>query len=435
MPYRPLKLAGILFPAMLAAQSGPDLQQIVERLNRLERENSELREEVRALRREAAAAHPREERLEVQERRTEELAQSKVEAAEKFPVTLSGMLLFNAFWNGRYGGDAQYPLTAQAAAGRRYAGGSPRQSIVSLRFDGPAVAGGGKVSGSLDADFFAGSAQSLNHLLRIRTAAVRIDWENISFIAGQDKPIIAPRNPESLAQVALSPLTAAGNLWLWQPQASVERRFGFGENAGLKARVGVFETAEASATTAQEYAAALSRGRPSLEGRFEWWSRWGENARIEIAPGFHASTTRLPGYSLPSRVYSVDWLIRPARYADFTGTYFTGENVAVLGSLRQGIVAVRGDPHPVHANGGWGQLGLHPGERLTINLFAGQQNDRDSDLLPGLVGRNLVTGANGIYRLGANVQAALEASRIRTGYLGLGNRTVNHYDVALAYLF
>src|SRR5574340_1346132 len=194
MPLKPRMLIGLLFPAMLAAQGGPEMQQILDRLNRLERENRELLEEVRALRREIAGAHTRDDKVEVQERRAEDLAQTKVEAGEKLPVTLTGMLLFNAFWNGRNGGDSQYPLTAQAAANRRNGGGTLRQSIVSLRFDGPVIAGGGKISGTLDTDFFAGSSQSLNHLLRIRTATIRVDWKNTSFIAGQEKPIIAPRN-------------------------------------------------------------------------------------------------------------------------------------------------------------------------------------------------------------------------------------------------
>jgi hypothetical protein len=115
--------------------------------------------------------------------------------------------------------------------------------------------------------------------------------------------------------------------------------------------------------------------------------------------------------------------------------YFKGENVAVLGALRQGVVAAGGVPHAVHSNGGWGQLGLHPAVRVSFNIFGGQQDDRNSDLLPGQVGRNLVFGVNGIYRLGPNVIAAVEASRIRTSYIGAAIRSVNHYDLALAYLF
>jgi hypothetical protein len=89
----------------------------------------------------------------------------------------------------------------------------------------------------------------------------------------------------------------------------------------------------------------------------------------------------------------------------------------------------------VHATGGWGQLALHPTSRLTFNLFTGQQDDRNRDLLPGFIAKNLAWGANAMYRLGPNVMAALEASQIRTNYLGTGVRLVNHYDLALAYLF
>jgi hypothetical protein len=44
--------------------------------------------------------------------------------------------------------------------------------------------------------------------------------------------------------VGVSPLTAAGNLWDWNPQVRVEQRFSFGENSGLKAEAGVYETTE-----------------------------------------------------------------------------------------------------------------------------------------------------------------------------------------------
>ena len=37
-----------------------------------------------------------------------------------------------------------------------------------------------------------------------------IDWNNTSLMLGQDKPIISPRDPDSLAQVGFSPLTGAG---------------------------------------------------------------------------------------------------------------------------------------------------------------------------------------------------------------------------------
>src|SRR5260370_38848885 len=109
----------LLVPLLLPAQEKSEFQQIIERLDRLEQENRSLTDEVRALRTELAAhpnlpapqdaaptdttapSPPVEERLTIQERRADELAQTKVEASQRFPVTLTGMALFNAFLNGR----------------------------------------------------------------------------------------------------------------------------------------------------------------------------------------------------------------------------------------------------------------------------------------------------------------------------------------------
>src|SRR6202000_2895669 len=99
---------------------------------------------------------------------------------------------------------------------------------------------------------------------------------------GQDKPIVSPREPMSLAQVGLAPLTGAGNLWDWQPQVRVERRFG-NETTGFRAQAGVYETSEVAPPTAPTaFAATLERQRPAYEGRFLFY-RGRENRRFEIA--------------------------------------------------------------------------------------------------------------------------------------------------------
>ena len=112
-PLRGLIVFGI--PWIALAQSGPDLQRILNRLDQLEDQNRKLLEEIQSLRRElsetrqnpAPQAETTEKRLEVQEHRTEELAQTKVEASQKMPLSLTGMLLFNTFDNGAFGGASQ----------------------------------------------------------------------------------------------------------------------------------------------------------------------------------------------------------------------------------------------------------------------------------------------------------------------------------------
>jgi hypothetical protein len=138
---------------------------------------------------------------------------------------------------------------------------------------------------------------------------------------------------------------------------------------------------------------------------------------------------------VPSRILSVDWLLRPFDRVDFTGQLFDGENAGVIGGLRQGIVFAGETARPVRALGGWAQASLRATPRLSFHLFGGEEADRDSDLGAGAIGRNQAYGANLMYRLGPNVMASFETSHVRTTWLGLGTRLNPHYDLALAYLF
>ena len=436
----PMLLAAFLVRA--SAQQQPDLAAVLKRLEQVEHDNQSLREELRQLRQELGRppapndAPALAERVEVQEHRTEEQAQSKVETTQKMPLSLTGMLLFNAFHNGRLSGTSQDPVKAQLSPGPSSSAATLRQTVLGLKFQGPSLPGGGTVNGTLFMDFFAGSNNDpFDHLLHIRTATLDFNWKNTTFTVGQDKPIFAPREPDSLAQVGLSPLTAAGNLWDWQPQMRLEQRWHFGEQAGLRAQGGVYLTSELDANVPALYARTLERARPAYQGRLEFWTG-NADRRFEIAPGFHLSTTHVAGTSVPSRLVSLDWLVRPIAVIDITGAWFRGENVANTGALRQGFVVLSpGVAVPVHSQGGWAQLALRATPRLTFHLYGGQQRDRASDLQGSGVSRNFIYAGNLMYRLAPNVIAAFEASQVRTNYLTGGLRLNNHYDLALAYLF
>jgi hypothetical protein len=435
----------------LSAQQQPELKQVIDRLDRLEAQNRELMTEIRALRQQLAASQPApapesapqtaeaetppqplNERVEVNERRIADLDQSKVSSEHRLPVTLTGMLLFNTFLNGRGAGGADNP-TVVPPNGRQASGGATfRQSVIGLKLNGPGLVGGGKVTGAAYMDFFGGGT-GLNQTVRLRVATLDATWKNTTLGLAFDKPIIAPREPDSLAQVGVSPLTAAGNLWLWQPQVRVEQRISLSEQSGLRAQFGVYQTSEGGTGLATEYP-DLARARPGYQGRFEFWAQSG-NRRIEIAPGFHASSTRVLGQSVPSRIFSIDWLIRPAARVDFTGTFFHGENTGVIGGLRQGVSVINDQARAVAATGGWGQVTFRATQRASFNFFGGQEDDRNRDLRIGGVAKNQGYGANIIYRLGSNILTSFESSQTRTTYLG--SRTVinPHYDLAFAYLF
>ncbi|MGA3186042.1 MAG: hypothetical protein ABSF22_02945 [Bryobacteraceae bacterium] len=461
-----LGLAVFFLPSFIhAQQQQPDYQQILDRLARIEQENRNLAEEVRALRQELAASRTiapsppaapaisastaaaptpppptLEERVDVNQQRISEQAQTKVEAAQKLPITLTGMVLFNAFLNGSANGGMEYPLFAAQGENSSAGGATFSQSILGAKFQGPQVLGGAQLNASIYFDVFGGSTNGpLDHLVRLRTATVELDWKNTTILAGQDKPIISPREPTSLAQVAVSPLTGAGNLWLWAPQFRVEQRFALGQKAGLTAQLGVYETSEPSYAARggdSDGYASSSSPRPALEGRFEFWRKFGEGSRIEIAPGFHESTTHAGGFSIPSHLATVDWLIQPVSKLQLTGMFFSGENAAGVGGLQQGFTIINDlRAISIGANGGWTQLAWLATKRLTFNLFAGQENDRQADLLSGDIHSNLMYGSNAIYRLGSNVLLGAEISQVRTNYFLLPSRLNNHYDLSLGYQF
>jgi hypothetical protein len=375
-----------------------------------------------------------ENRLDLDESHIDEQQQSKVEASQKFPIRLTGTALFNAFSDSKQNGGVDYPLVA-VPPGPARAGATIRQSIVGLEFLGPRTLWGGKVHGSVYMDFASGAAP-LSQTVRLRTGSIEVDWRTRSVMAGIEKPIFNPREPSSLAQVAVSPLTGAGNLWLWIPQVRVEQDLKWENLLDVRAQLGVVQTREVGPYAGSPQNGNLEAARPGLEGRFEFAHKFGDERRIEIAPGFHVSTTHAGGFSIPSQVFSLDWLIRPSRWFDFMGAFYSGRNVALLGAgYRQGFAIYPNEAYAVHSRGGWGQLTIHAMRRLDFHILSGQQDDRNSDLTVGNIGKNLFFGGNLYFRIAPNVLLGPEFSQVRTVYLGQGTQTNNHYDLALAYFF
>src|SRR5947209_3944773 len=124
-------LPWVCVPMLLQAQQPPELKQVLDRLDRLEAQNQELMTEIRALRQQlagaasaspAVAAPPIEEQVATQEQHIADLDQSKVSTDHRLPVTLTGMLLFNAFLNGRGSAGIDNPLVVPPVSGPASAG-------------------------------------------------------------------------------------------------------------------------------------------------------------------------------------------------------------------------------------------------------------------------------------------------------------------------
>ena len=177
--------------------------------------------------------------------------------------------------------------------------------------------------------------------------------------------------------------------------------------------------------------------RPGIEGRFEAYHKLDDDRRLELSVGFHSSTTHDAGFSIPSNLVSLDWFLNPWRRVEFSGAFFSGQNVANLGTgaVNQGYYVAGNYADAIHSQGGWGQFTIHAVRRLDFHLFTGQQDYEAGQLRQGSVGRNLLFGGNLFFRVAPNVLVGPEVTLLRSFYLGQGTRINNHYDLAFAYLF
>jgi len=442
------------------AQQQPDMRPILERLDRLEQQNVALLAEIRELRQQIAsltgaantppAARAEEveklaDQVAVHSARIAEQAQSKVESLQRFPIRITGMALFNAYTNSRSDGGYFSPV-ATAVNSARGSGGTLSQSILGLEFFGPGTLLGGKINGNLQMDFYPYSsayglrpdqdASGAALSPRLRTGSITIDWGSRSIMFGQEKPLISPRDPDSLAQVGAPPLAAAGNLWEWRPQVRLQQRFNVSDGTTITAQGAVYETDEYNTGLPAQFASTLELARPGWEGRVEFAHRSGDESRFELAPGFHYSVSHAAGYSVTSHIASLDGLLRPFHFAELTGAFFAGQDAAGLGGLGPGFrVTDDGDLYGVNSRGGWLQLALFPAPRLTLHLFGGTQVNRRSDLSGYYPQSNISFAANAYYRLAPNVFLAFEAAQSRTEWTSGTTHLRNHYDLALAYMF
>jgi hypothetical protein len=441
------------------------IEGITERLEQLEQQNSRLLQQISTLRREldelkrpssperSNVETPVEQQIEALEEKAEtqagllaEQSQVNVQSSQRLPIRITGMALFNAFKNTAHGQNGlQYPRMAQVARNPSEAGASLRQTSIGLEFQSPYAVLGGAFKGKVLFDLFPGydpQALSTNAQGRLRLGYIEGQWKTRSVIVGQDKPIFNPREPDSLAQVGFAPLSASGNLYLWLPQMSFEQRLTLGARQDIRADIGVVQIAEDVTRVPAQFVSAIEKKRPALEGRVQFGHHIDDQRRVEIATGFHTSSSHVLGTAIPSRVVSVDWFWNPLRRIEFTGAWFTGKNLAAFGgaALRQSFTFLTLAPGqvsviPVRSRGGWAQITLVATSRLSFNLQSGVDDPNNHDLPSSGIARNSTYVANTFYRLAPNVVTGLEVSRVRTLYMAGQHPITNHYDLYLAYMF
>ncbi|HXB68512.1 MAG TPA: hypothetical protein VNY05_09720 [Candidatus Acidoferrales bacterium] len=438
----------------------------------LRREIQSLRDELRRVRNDDAASwsggsagpsgKPDDRRADLAEEqrliaaKVDEHEQTKVASGSRYRVRLSGMVLLNAFHTRGAVDNIDLPLTARPIGPGESGGSSAatvRQSLLSLEVFGPQW-GGAKTSGELKFDFFGGFPATTegvtSGLVRLRTATLRLEWENTSIVAGQDTPFFSPLSPTSLASTAYPALSAAGNLWTWTPQIYFERRVNWSDSTRLSFQVGLLDalTGELPVTEYVRTPNAGERsGQPAEAVRVAWQRTVGGRTAIVGAGAYYARQNWGFDRTVDAWTVTSDWDLPLGRWFSLSGELYRGRAIGGLGGGASGSVIFGGSPAlpatavlALNSAGGWSQLKFQPLEKLQFNAAFGKDGSFGPGLtgLPnalGLVHRNASGFVNLIYQPRSNLQLSVEYRRLWTSRFGAPFVTADHFGLGAGILF
>jgi uncharacterized coiled-coil protein SlyX len=402
------------------------------------------------------------EHLAVLDAEVKQHAQTKLESESKYPIRISGLLLFNAFVNNGVVDYIDLPsLAARSTPGvsNGSAGAGLRQTILGLEGTGPTL-WGARTSANINIDFFGGISYS-NYgtsagSVRMRTANVSMAWKNDIVQAGFVGPLISPLSPTSYATVAEPGMAWAGNLWTWAPQISIDHHLQLQNGSHIGMQFGLWDSPSAGFTTSEIIRAPspseLSK-QPAYEARISYAGK-DEAHGLELGmSGYYSRQSYSNDRYNDSWAVTWDWRLPLPAHFELSGEAYRGRS---LGGLGGGVYkdVLTGTPDPItgiapirglNAIGGWSQLKWKPRNSFELNATMGQDSGFASDfhtLLPPvnasstqLRARNQMAVANLIFRPKSYLIFSPEYRRIWTWPIIGAGATADIFTLSIGYQF
>ena len=380
--------------------------------------------------------------------------QTKVEAASKYRLRLSGIVLLNLFSNRGYIDSQDVPTWAipeiPNVSGQTF-GASMRQSEIGLEVFGPHLAGA-KTSGNLQLDFAGGSPNSPNGvnfgLVRLRIASMRMDWKNTSIVAGQDNAFFSPLSPTSFASLALPAFSYAGNLWGWIPQVRIEHRFALSEGQSITLQGGIMDnvTGELPLAFAPFAQAGESSGQPAYATRVAWTRNIFGMPLTLGAAGYYSRQHWSFDHSVDGWAAMTDWSLPLTQRVSLTGEFYRGRALGGLGGGVGRSVLLSANSTQVRALnsvGGWSQLKISATSKLEFNGAFGVDNPFAGDVrgfplsagFPAPLLQNRSSLVNVIYRPRSDLLFSGEYRHLRTFDIDAGSPTADQLNLTMGVLF
>jgi hypothetical protein len=322
----------------------------------------------------SATAQETDEKVDILQAEVKQHAQAKVESVSKYPVRVTGLILFNSFVDKGGVDNIDIPASANpptAGVSNLSAGASVRQTILGVQATGPRLLGA-QTSGEVSVDFDGGipysSYGTTAGIVRMRSAALRLQWDNDSAEVGFVGPLISPLSPASYASVAEPALAGAGNLWTWAPQLSFEHRFPVTGATRIALQVGLWDPPAAGYNLNALFrtpSAGERTGQPAYETRTSY-SRGTVDHGLQLGLGGYYSRQSYTGRSGDSWAATGDWRIPVGSFFELSGEAYRGRSIGGLGGGVYKDIVTGTDPvsglstfRLLNAGGGWAQAKFH----------------------------------------------------------------------------
>lgn len=382
--------------------------------------------------------------------------QDKVESASKYPVRISGTVLFTSVALSGKTDDVDLPIIAMPGTPGRPSGSlsaTARQSVLGVDAQGPHLWGANS-SAALSVDFFGGipyaDYSTAAGTVRLRTAHATLAWPERAVTAAFDQPMISPRNPTSWMTVGQPALAWSGNLWTWAPQLEY-REDKLLPGSHLRGEFAFIDPPTAGAPPSMSDRVpngSESSRQPGYEARLSENLKWGARDVSFGASGYYSRQAFSYDAHGDAWAGAADWEFPVAKEVDFTGEFYRGRSIGGLGGgTFKNYVSYDGGAYykPLDAEGGWGQVKFILTPELEGNVAMGQDNAFESELSDSdlatentmyvNLARNQTAFANLIYRPRTYLVFSTEYRQIRSWPIA-GSANRDHIvGLAAGYLF
>jgi len=394
----------------------------------------------------------------VTDSRLAQLYQTKVESGSKYRVRLSGLVLFNTFYNRGTVNTIEDPNlalpTPPGQAGGN-AGATFRQTLFTLQAFGPEV-GGARSSGEVTFDFYGGFSSTLEGnvlgIARLRTANIEFDWPRWSLRMAQDKPFISPLTPTTIAALGTPEFAYSGDLWTWTPQIVAERTWQLSDNLKPHLQFGMLDPFDGEVPSSffsrLPEAGELSRtpgiaARPSLDFPI------GKQTATVGVGGYYARQNYGYNRILDAWAATLDWNLPFGERWALSGELHRGRGLGGMWGAIGTSVVYDGpnssnpytDIYGVNTVGGWSQLKFKPAAKWEINGAFGEESPFAADLRQNgdpnyyPVLRNWTTMFNVIDHPRSNLVLSLEYRHLNTVLFSGATQTADHVNVGVGVAF